>query len=57
MSEERFMNVRMEKKKRQAFQFCQKIWQGSLHNEVQSNEFLHNYMICCAVQVDYEAEL
>lgn len=57
MSEERFMNVRMGRKKRQTFQFCKKIWQGSLHREVQSDKFLHSYMICCAVQVDYEAEL
>lgn len=57
MSEERFMNVRMGRKKRQTFQFCRKIWQGSLHKEVQSDKFLHSYMICCAVQVDYEAEL
>uniref|UniRef100_A0A8D2NS47 RAP2A, member of RAS oncogene family n=1 Tax=Zosterops lateralis melanops TaxID=1220523 RepID=A0A8D2NS47_ZOSLA len=34
MSEERFMNVRMEKRNQQAFQFCKKFWQGSPHKEV-----------------------
>lgn len=57
MSEERFMNVRMEKRNQQALQFCKNFWHGSPHKEVQSNKFLHIYMIRCAVQVDYEADL
>lgn len=57
MSEERYECEDGKKKKRQTFQFCKKFWQGSLHREVQSNKFLLSYMICCAVQVDYEAEL